>query len=329
MSGLAIFPMLYATNAPIAGGVRGLAWPVMKTSEFNSTAMMTQNKYQVAIINTFNPFWRWTLIFNYLKDDPNDVPALYAPYTDYKTIQGFYLSQHAQAGTFLFLDYYDNYVGPAMISSTSTSAGWRANWTPITSAIIVVTGNAWQATSVTGPSGWTQPSGFSGAGPVTDGGVTWTKIGSAGATIPNPDAQLQLVTDGTYWYSPLQRNFGGRFLEDITDLNANTSIGGSALAVYADGVLQTLTTNYTLNGPGLSINGYSYQGMYLKWVTSSPPPPPTAPITSQFNFFFRACFETDDLDFEQFLNEVWTVGGPDTKNGAGYLKIQTRRPEPL
>ena len=314
-----IFPL---TVYQVAGGLRGLTWPVMKSAEFATTVSPAPNFYESRIANTINPRWHWTQIWNYLKDNPNDVPALYAPYTDYQTLQGFFLQQSGQDSYFLLSDPADNYVGPAM-----QTASWRANWTPIVLAIIVVSGNAWQATTVTGPTGWTNP--ISGAGPVTDGGVIWTKLGSASGTYPNPDAQLQIVTDGTYYYSPLQRNFGGRFLEDITDLNTTTAIGGSALAVYADGVLQT-GSNYTLiTAPGLATNTGSFLGAYLKWAITSPVGPPTGPITAQFNFFFRARFESDDLDFEEFLYQVWTMGGPDTRNGAGYLKLMTARPNPL
>ena len=316
-----IFPL---TTYQVNGGIRGLTWPVMKSAELGTTVQSAPNLYETRIQNYANPRWHWTLIYNYLKDNPKDVPALYAPYTDYQTMQGFFLQQSGQDASFLFSDPDDNSVGPALLT-----AAWRANWTPILDAIIVVSGNAWEATTVTGPTGWSLPAGFSGAGPVTDGGVTWTKLGSASGTYPNPFAQLQVVTDGTFWYSPLQRNFGGQFLEDITDLNTTTAIGGSALAVYADGVLQTAGTNYTLLGPGLALPTGSFMGMYLKWAMTSPVGPPTGPITAQFNFFFRARFESDDLDFEEFLSQVWTIGGPDTKNGAGYLKLMTARPNPL
>lgn len=316
---LPIFPF---TTYQVTGGLRGLAWPVMKTAEFDTAPLVAPNAAIVTVSNYTNPVWHFTQIWNYLKDNPSDVPALYAPYTDYATLQGFFLAQGGQNGEFLYSDPVDNSVGPAL-----KTASWRANWTPVIQAIIVVSGNAWQATTVTGPTSWTIPA-FSGSSQI-DSGVTWTKLGSASGTYPNPDAQLQVVTDGSFYYSPLQRNFGGQFLEDITDLNTNTSIGGSTLGVYADGVLKTAGTDYTLLGPGLSINGYSYTGMYLKWATTSPVAPPATPVTAQFNFFFRVRFESDDLDFEEFLSQVWTMGGPDTKNGAGYLKLMTRRPNPL
>src|ERR1700690_2981314 len=316
---LPIFPL---TVPYTAGGLRGLTYPVMKSGEFGTTVAAAPNLYEQRIANYTNPRWHWTLIWNYLKSSTTDVSTLYSPYSDYQTLQGFYLAQAGENTSFLFLDPSDNSVGPAM-----QTAGWRANWTPIVNAIIVVSANAWQATTVTGPTGWSQPA-FGGSSQ-TDNLLTWTKLGTASGTYPNPDAQLQIVTDGTYYYSPLQRNFGGQFLEDITDLNTTTAIGGSALAVYADGVLQTAGTNYTLMGPGLYTPTGSYLGMYLKWTAGSPVVSPTGPITAQFNFFFRVRFETDDLDFEQFLSNVWTIGGPDSRNGAGYLKLMTARPAPL
>jgi hypothetical protein len=143
---------------------------------------------------------------------------------------------------------------------------------------------------------------------------------------PNtPLAQLQLVTDGNgNYYSPLQRTFGGLFYEDITDLNTNTAAGGSALAAYANGVLQTPTTNYTVGGPGLAVPGASFMGLYLQWTSQ-----PATPITAQFNFYFRARFETDSRDMEKFVNQFWTVGGSESKNGSGYVKLMQRRPNPL
>jgi len=46
--------------------------------------------------------------------------------------------------------------------------------------------------------------------------------------LPNiPLAQLQVVTDGVNYYSPLQRTYGGLFYEDVTDLNTSSETGGS------------------------------------------------------------------------------------------------------
>jgi hypothetical protein len=154
---------------------------------------------------------------------------------------------------------------------------------------------------------------------------------------PNvPLAQLSLITDGTYYYSPLQRTFGGLFYEDVVDLNTSPYSGGQALEVYCNGVEAYATGSapggysgptYQLLGPGLAIPGGSYMGMYLQWSVQ-----PTAPITAQFSFYFRCRFESDSQDMEKFsmgLKKMWTIGGSESQNGKGYVKISQSRPNPL
>lgn len=153
---------------------------------------------------------------------------------------------------------------------------------------------------------------------------------------PNtPLAQLALVNDGAgNYYSPIQRTLGGLFYEDITDLNG-------AIVVYANGTLASAGTGagqYTLAGPGLAIPGASYMGMYLQWGAGTPP---TGPITAEFNFYFRVQFESDTQDFEKFLGVgmaavahagqgggYWTIGGSESQQGSGTLKLETARPVP-
>ena len=142
---------------------------------------------------------------------------------------------------------------------------------------------------------------------------------------PNPLAQLQVVNDGAgNYYSPLQRTLGGLFFEDITDLNTDTTAGGSALAVYANGTLQPGTA-YTIGGPGLAVPGASFMGLYLAWGTTAP----ATPVTAQFNFYFRARFESDSQDVEKFVHQFWTIGGSEAQRGTGTIKITQARPNPL
>lgn len=78
---------------------------------------------------------------------------------------------------------------------------------------------------------------------------------------PNPAAILQVVNDQVgHYYSPIQRNLGGEFYEDITDLNG-------LIAVYANGVLKTLNVDYTVGGPGLALPSASFAGLYVAWVS--------------------------------------------------------------
>jgi hypothetical protein len=147
--------------------------------------------------------------------------------------------------------------------------------------------------------------------------------------LPNiPLAQLQVVTDGVNYYSPLQRTYGGLFYEDVTDLNTSSETGGSTPEIYCNGALASVGSGageYQIDGPGLAIPGGSFMGMYLNWGAARP----AAPVTAQFNFYFRCHFESDSQDMEKFAKAYWTIGGSESQNGKGYVKIEQSRPSPL
>lgn len=221
---------------------------IVKTPEFGTIVQSAPNGAETRVQQRQNPVWHWSLIYDYLYDNfisPNNTLP-YAPYTDFRTLLGFFMARHGRYDDFLFTDPDDNSVGPAMLGGS-----------------------------------------------------------------PNAQAQLPLVNDGAgTYYSPVQRNIGGLFWEDIGALNGS-------IAVYANGVS---TSAYSLLGPGLAIPGYSYAGMYLKWSAM-----PTAPITAQFNYYFRVRFESDTQDFEKFLYGLWTVGGANAQSGSGVLKLMSAR----
>lgn len=131
---------------------------------------------------------------------------------------------------------------------------------------------------------------------------------------PNPQAQLQVVTDGTDYYSPVQRNMGGQFYEDITDLNGGITVYANSVAQVGGG------TNYDLLGPGLTFPGASFGGLYLKWVGGAP----VEPVTAQFNFYFRVRFDIDEQGFEEFVHLLWCVGGPEGQNTSDLNLITAR-----
>jgi hypothetical protein len=132
----------------------------------------------------------------------------------------------------------------------------------------------------------------------------------------NPDDQelALIVANGTY-YSPIQRAMGepgDQFFEDITDFDG-------PLSLYANGVLQITPSDYTLLGPGVALPGYSFDGYVAQWVGT-----PTGPITADFSFFFRVRFEMDKLAFEEFVNNLWTLGGSES-SGSDVLKLVSAR----
>lgn len=288
----------------------------MKTYLFDTAYMSAANRYAVTVANTYNPEWHWALIYDYLKDDPNDLAAPASPYTDFRYLTGFLMSNLGRYSAFLFSDPSDNWVGPYTWQNPPppglVGLPYALNYT-----IIDPAGHA-QKVTTPGLAGTTIPTFNDSGGTTASGGVIFSDQG----LYPGASAQaLQLVTDGTNYYSPLQRNFGGQFLEDVTDLNTSVN----PLRIWANNVLQTGGgTNYTLStGPGLAIPTASYEGLYVTWVGT-----PATPITAAFNFYFRAALESDEQDIEQFQNTVWTIGGEKSKNGSGMLKLMTRRPPP-
>jgi len=145
---------------------------------------------------------------------------------------------------------------------------------------------------------------------------------------------LQLYQDPVtlVWYTPIQRNMGGLFYEDITDINPQGFTnyfngGGSPSHIFANGYEKFGTTaacgggaDFQILGPGVSVNGNAWGGLVLKWCAA-----PTGPITGTFKWYFRLRFEEDTMEFEKFLWNVWTVGGPDMKSSGGSVKMMTSR----
>ena len=128
---------------------------------------------------------------------------------------------------------------------------------------------------------------------------------------PNLNAQLQVIynTADSYYYSPLQVKRGGVWYEDIDYLNG-------AIAAYGNGTLIN-SANYSVLGPGLGIPGYSFAGMYVKWTSL-----PAVPVTAQFNFCWRVRFDSDQQEFEKFLNMLWAAGG---STGGASIKFRSAR----
>lgn len=246
------------SNAIYPSLVKGLAFSVTRAAEFSTIVQKSAGGAETRIVQMQNPLWHWTLQYEFLFDDSplpfNTKP--YTPYTDLRTLLGFFLARQGSADDFLFDDPDDNSVGPALDGSP---------------------------------------------------------IG------PNPAAELQVVTDGNgNYYSPIQRDMGGLFKEDITDLNGS-------ITVYANGVAQAPGFDYTIQGPGLAIPGYSFRGLYLAWTPTSPPTSPGTPVTAEFDFYHRVRFEEDTKDFEKWASQLWAAGG-EVGTGSSPIKLVSARP---
>jgi len=308
------------SNAIFPIDIRGLTYPTLKRASFDPVIQSSVNKYEVRIAQMVNPTWYWELIYDYVDDGYFAPLPHYAPYTDYQVMQGFNLARGGPFYSFLFDDRKDDNVGPVM---------WRFAAKYNTGDIILDNNGHLQTALNSFYSGFVTPT-FNQSGGVTteSTGLQW-QDGGVYPALNTLGQSLQLIQDTTSgtWYTPIQRNMGGMFYEDVTDLIPYFSlvIGGGAFGtdpvLYANGTQQILATNYTIVGPGVSINGAAFTGLAAQWIGT-----PTGPITGIFNFYFRVRFATDGLDFEQFLRNMWTNGGSQSKSGKGYLDLMTARP---
>lgn len=296
--------------------VKGLTYTVLKTPEFGTIVQKAPNGYELRVSQMVNPLWHFALTYDYLYDtypSANNTKAYY-PYTDLSTLLGFFMQHQGQWDDFLFNDPTDNSVGPAILTTA-----WTAKTRFGVNMGVLDSGNHWQKCTTAGTTGSSVPTFNHSGSTTTDGTVVWTDMGAGySGGFPNLFAQLPLVNDGAgNYYSPIQRNVGGLFSEDITDLQGSISVYANAVAKTAGGG----SPDYTIQGPGLALPGYSFMGLYLAWTA-----PPTGPITAAFNFYFRVRFEGDTQDFENWAGGLWTIGGSTSKNGSGQLKLMTSRP---
>jgi hypothetical protein len=438
------------TLAVFPSNVRGLSYPVDKTSEFNTVAQKATNLAETTVAQTYNPVWNWELTYEFLFDEPGAARGQ-ARVTDYRLLQGFLLACGGKANSFLFDDPTDDFVGPGVIAGvpntpmaqlsvvndgagTSYSpvqrnmggqfleditdlqsviiTGWNnatgaVTWNesrplafgtesivwsnfamtsiarPLPSDAVIqgiypvfvgsavfaaITTIAWRSgtpamtgpptvggtftspsnpdnssfssTLFYGPSIGTSLSALAGQGigvetacslflgPTLTDEATVTAVGYAiyyTSATPTTDTQIAApfavpAGQGLAWALPNAVIFTGPTGAQGTATGTAAAAIVSPIEVYDNGVLQTAGTDYLLLGPGLALPGYSFMGLYLKWLHT-----PTGPVTANFYFYFRVRFAEDKQGFSQFLAQFWTAGGGEAGTST-YLTLKSARP---
>ena len=287
----------------------GLTYPVLKSADFDTLIQSAPNKYEVRIAQTVNPQWHWELVYDFLRDFL--LPGFTV--TELRTLLDFFLYQGGQAGEFLFLDPDDNYVGPAM-NGTSPN-------TPLAQLQLVqdASGNFYSPlqrtlgglfyeditdlNTNTGAGGST-PAFY--ANGIPQRGVDYT-IQGPGLALPTASYMGLYVAWTNVWIANLFYSAGQTIFDSHGHVQKATVSAAAGPTVP------------TWNDSG----GTTTDGAQA-WQDLGP-----AVITAQFNFYFRVRFESDSRDMEKFANQFWTIGGSETKNGSGYVKLMQARPNPL
>jgi hypothetical protein len=148
--------------------------------------------------------------------------------------------------------------------------------------------------------------------------------------------------------TPTQSYMGLYLVWPVSGLSAwqaSHTYATNAEILDPSGHIQKATTGGTSGAtiPAFNDSGSTTTDNTVTWTDQGYNPSPTGPVTVQFNFYFRVRFDTDSQDFEKFLytgsasafppsgqgGGIWTIGGSESQNGAGTLKLRSARPTPL
>lgn len=298
---LAVFPT----------GLRGLTYPVMKSSGFNTLKQEAPNKLSARVAQTYNPVWEWSLIYDFLADDPDHLPMGVA-YSEYRILQGFILSQGGEFGEFLYSDPSDRSIGPALIAGAPN---------PLAELQLVNDGAGSYYSPIQrnfGGQFYEDITDLDGALAVYANGVLKTAgtdyyIVGPGLAIPGASYMGLAIAWATppAWAAGAVYATNDEIMDPAGHVQKATTGGtsGSSIPTFND------TGGTTSEGPDT-----------LQWTDQGMHAGPTGPISITCNFYFRVCFGEDTQDFEQFLNQMWTIGGSEARGGSGYLKLASSRP---
>jgi hypothetical protein len=273
--------------------LRGVTYPVRKTAEFNTGVRQVTSGRETATAFMAYPRWIFELGFDYL---PDRTPGS-SGYTDYRTLQGFFLQLQGRFGAFLYRDE-DDY--RAVADAIATADGVTLQWSFVRNfggfaepvgQIDLSTLATFAATAVnTSTSAISLPS----HGLTTGQGPVW--ISGSGA-LPGG-----LAATTAYWVIALDAdnfqlasssaNALARTPISLTSAGTGTDTLTKGVAVYENG---------SLLGPTAWSLGLPNQLIF-----------PVAPaagqvVTADFDFWFVCRFTEDKLDFDKFMNQLWEL----------------------
>lgn len=288
----------------------------MATPEFSTIVQESPSGATLRIAQRTNPLWHFVLVYDYLKDNPNDVPpgTGQAPYTDLETLLDFYNARYGAFDDFLLdcsilglgSEWYSvidqsQILVPATITTDTTFTQW---FTPIQRSaggqfaedITDINPNGPVTVMVNGIAAQTSRDYF-----ILGRGLTGNTPTGSGFSY----AGLYL-----YW-QPWQKSFpytlGTMFIDPAGHLQIVTTAGGNSgttIPTFDDSGSTTTDGGTTWTDNGL------------------------AAVRATFDFYLRMRFEEDTQDFEAFMGLLWTIGGGSSKSGSGQLKMVSSRGGP-
>ena len=294
----ALIPVL--PEGPVASLVfptlRGLTYPVKKTAQFNTGFRQVTSGRETATAFMAFPWWLFELSFEYL---PDRTPGA-SGYTDYRTLQGFFLQLQGRFGTFLFCDPDDFHVVAGQIA-TADGVTLQFPFVRNFGGFFEPVGQVDLSTLAT----------FAAAAvnPATDtitipahGLITGQSppmfISNVGGSLPAPLAALTpywpiAVDANTLKLATSQANALSNTAIDITVAGSGTDTFAKGWAAYDNGMLLG-PSQATLALPNQLVFAAAPTGGHV--------------ITADFDFWFVCRIQDDKVEFDKFMDRLWEAG---------------------
>jgi hypothetical protein len=301
----------------------GLTYPVVRMGVFDTLVTAAPNKYEVGLPQTVNPQWSWQLVYDLLRDKPGITFGV----GELRTLVDFFLYQNGQAGRFLYLDPDDNYVGPALISAAPNvplaqlqlvNDGLGNYYSPLQRTLGgLFYEDITDLNTDTGAGGSALAVYLNGTLATAGSGANQYALLGPGLAVSGSSFMglyLKWGPGAPAWAAAHAYALNATILDAAGHIQKATTAGtsGSTIPTFND------AGSTTPDGAGTLI--WTDQGYYAG---------PAAPVTAQFNFYFRVKFESDSQDLEKFSNQFWTVGGSQSQKGSGQIKLMQARPVAL
>ncbi|HUO12650.1 MAG TPA: DUF2460 domain-containing protein [Caulobacteraceae bacterium] len=273
--------------------LRGAAYPVAKIAEFNTGVREVVSGRETATAFRAYPRWTFELGFDYL---PDRTPGS-SGYTDYRTLQGFFLQLQGRFGAFLFRDVDDYHVvGGAIATADGVTLQWPfvRNFAGFVEPVGQIDLSILATFAAAAVNTTTSEINIPDHGLVTGQGPVW--VSSSGA-LPGG-----LAASTAYWVIAIDANniqLAASLASALAETPITLSSTGSGTDTLTKGV--AVYENGTLLGPS-------------DWSLSLPnqlvfPVAPAAgqAITADFDFWFVCRFTEDKVGFEKFMNQLWEL----------------------
>jgi hypothetical protein len=306
------------TTPPSFPVLSGQGWSVRKKPTFATIVAKHVSGREVRDPLYANPIWQFELTFDALDGTANNQYGGLGAQS-LQSLMGLFLQSQGQYGSFLFTDPTDNAVSNGAIASgdgvTTAFAFSRAmggffepvGWVTSVSSV-ALNGVPTPAAGAPVPAAPSLSAVASGALAAATYYARITYVTASGETTPSGEASLALAANQVLnvgspitasgvigWNVYVATSSGGE-----TKQNASPIAIGTAWREPNTGLIvgaappASNTTGWSLTTPNT--------------LTFAGPPVSGVPITASFAYAFLCRFDADDLEFEQFMANLWRAG---------------------